>query len=64
MKSEAQANAALHDAAQRINWEDSHQGAWMRPAPKRAQRNGRHAADYVLAVMLACTILALTLGAL
>lgn len=62
---EAQANDALQSAAQRIEWEDAHRGMWVRPAPKRAPRRAdRRAEDYVLAAMLACVILALTLGVL
>lgn len=65
MRNEHQANAALHAAAQRLEWEGAHMDAWMQPAPKR-QREQRiaHRADYVIAAMLACVILALTLGVL
>lgn len=61
---EHQANAALHAAAQRIEWEDAHSGAWMQPAPKRQRKAQRHASDYVIATLLACVILALALGVL
>lgn len=65
MKSEHQANAALHAAAQRIEWEGAHMDAWCAPAPQRQrQRNGKHATDYVLAALLACVILSLTWGVL
>lgn len=63
MRTEAQANDALHDAAQRIEWEGAHMDAWCAPAPQR-QRGTAHKTDYVLAAMLACVILALTLGVL
>lgn len=63
---EAQANDALHAAAQRIEWEDAHSGAWMQPAPKRQrqQRRATHRADYVIAALLACVLVALTAGVL
>lgn len=65
MTTEAQANDALHAAAQRIEWEDAHSGMWMRPTPKRAPcRADRRAEDYVLAAMLACVIVSLALGVL
>ena len=59
------ANAALHAAAQRIEWEDAHSGMWMRPAPKRAPRRAdRRAEDYVIAALLVCVIMSLALGVL
>lgn len=61
---EAQANAALAQAAQRIEWEGAHMDAWMQPAPKRAPKRTTPRADYVIAAMLACVILSLTLGVL
>jgi len=61
---EHQANAALHEAARRIEWEGAHMDAWMQPAPMRQRRADRHATDYVLAALLACVILSLTLGVL
>jgi hypothetical protein len=63
---EAQANAALHQATQRIEWEGAHMDAWMQPAPKRQRQRQRatHRTDYVIAATLACVILALTLGVL
>lgn len=65
MRTEAQANDALHAAAQRIEWEGAHMDAWCAPAPHRmGHRNGKHATDYVLAALLACVILALTVGVL
>lgn len=60
---EHQANAALHAAAKRIEWEGAHMDAWMQPAPKR-QRGTAHKTDYVIAAMLACVILSLALGVL
>lgn len=63
MRTEAQANDALHAAAQRIEWEGAHMDAWCAPAPQR-QRGTARKTDYVLAAMLACVILALTLGVL
>ena len=62
---EHQANAALHAAAQRIEWEDAHSGMWMQPAPKRQPRRAdRRAEDYALLGMLVCVILSLVLGVL
>lgn len=64
MRTEAQANDALHAAAQRIEWEDAHRGAWMQPAPKRHRKTQRHVPDYVIAGLLVCVIATLTLGVL
>lgn len=61
---EAQANAALHEAAQRVEWEGAHMDAWMQPAPKRQRCTDRRATDYIIAAMLACVLLSLTLGVL
>ena len=60
---EYQANAALHAAAQRLEWEGTHLDAWMQPAPQR-QRGTAHKTDYVLLVLLVSVIGALSLGVL
>ena len=68
MKSEHQANAALHTAAQRIEWEGAHMDAWRTPAPQRRrndppQRMHRRV-DAVLLVLLVSVIAALCMGVL
>lgn len=65
MRSEHQAHAALVHAAQRIEWEDNHRGAWAKPTPQRRrndplQRTHRRV-DSVLLLMLVCTVASLAL---
>jgi hypothetical protein len=62
---EAQANAALHDAAQRMEWEDLHAGAWMAPSTRsRPTQRTNTACDAVLLVLLVLCVGALVMGVL
>ena len=68
MRSEHQAHAALVHAAQRIEWEDQHQGAWAKPTPQRRrndpQQRMHRRVDAVLCVLLVSVVAALCMGVL
>lgn len=68
MRTEAQANDALHAAAQRIDWEGAHMDAWRAPAPQRRRNDPRQRmhrrVDAVLLLLLVSVVAALCMGVL
>jgi len=59
------ANAALHAAAQRAEWEQAHMEAWMQPsACSRPTARSWRACDAVLLALLCGVLSALVMGAL